>query len=51
MVKTTSKKISGEASTENPLVKPPPWDKTLGLDPEIRFCTLEDVDDTSGVEE
>ena len=33
IVKTSSKKISVKASAANPLVNPPPGDKTLGLDP------------------
>ena len=45
MGKTTSKKTSVKTSSENPLVNPPPGDKTLGLDPEILFYTLEDGDD------
>ena len=51
MGKTTSKKTSVKTSSENPLVNPPPGDKTLGLDPEIRFYTLEDGDDTVEGEE
>ena len=31
--------------------KPPHGDKTLGLEPEICFYTLEDVDDTAEIEE
>ena len=41
MGKTTSKKISVKASAAKTSGKPPPGDKTLGLDPEIHFYTLE----------
>ena len=33
------------------LGKPPPEDKTLGIEPAIRFCSLEDGNDTSEGEE
>ena len=46
MVKTTSKKISVKALSANPLGKPPPGDKTLGIEPTTRFYEMEDVDDT-----
>ena len=42
MDKTISKKISVKDSTE----KPPPGDKNVGLDPDIRFYAIEDGDDT-----
>ena len=42
MDKTISKKRSVKDSTE----KPPPGDKTFGLDPEIRFYAIEDGDET-----
>ena len=45
-MKTTSKKISDKASAVNPLGKPPPGDKILGLDPETLFYTLKDGDET-----
>ena len=41
MENTTSKKISVKASTAKPSGKPPPGDKTLGLDKDIRFYTIE----------
>ena len=46
MVKTTSKKVSVKASAAKPLDKPPPRDKTMGIEPEIRFYELEDGYDT-----
>ena len=46
MEKTISKKSSVKASATNPSGKPPPGDKTIGLDPEIRFYAIEDSDDT-----
>ena len=50
MGKTTIKKISVKASPSKPLGKPPPGDKTYRIDPEIRFCAIEDGDDTEEVE-
>ena len=47
MEKTISKKISVEASAENPTAR----DKTLGLEPAIWFYSIEDGDDTEEVEE
>ena len=44
--KTTGKKILAKDWASNPLVKPPPGDKTLGIDLAICFYELEDVDDT-----
>ena len=49
MEKTISKKSSVKASATNPSGKPPPGDKTIGLDPEIRFYAIEDIDDTEEV--
>ena len=46
MAKTISKKISVKASAAKPLGKPPPRDKTLGLEPAICFYAIEDGDDT-----
>ena len=51
MAKTTGKKISVKASASKPLIKTPPRDKTLGLEPEIRFYNLEDCDETAEGEE
>ena len=42
MSKTISKKIFVKASSSKPSGKPLPGDKTLGLDPEIRFYAIED---------
>ena len=50
MEKTFSKKISVKASAAKTLGKPPPGDKTLGLDLEIRFYALEDSNNTEEVE-
>ena len=47
MENTIGKKISVKASADKPSVKPLPGDKTLGLEPEIRFYKLEDGDDTA----
>ena len=47
MAKTTSNKSSVKASESKTSVKPLPGDKTLGLEPEIRFYKLEDGDDTA----
>ena len=46
MAKTISKKISFKALADKPLGKPPSRDKTFGLEPEIRFCAIEDGDET-----
>ena len=46
MEKTTSKKISVNYSAAKPSRNPPPRDKTLGLDPEIRLYAIEDGDET-----
>ena len=51
MAKTISRKISVKASEAKPLGKPPPGDKTLELDPAIRFYELEDGDKTEEGEE
>ena len=51
MAKTISKKISVKASAENPLGKPTPWVKNLGIDPDIRCYTIEDGDETAEGEE
>ena len=40
MVKATSKKISVKYSAAKPLVKPPPGDKNLGLEPKIGFYAI-----------
>ena len=46
MTNTTSKKISVKASTAKPSIKPPPGDKTLGIESAIRLYAIEDGDDT-----
>ena len=46
MSKTSSKKISVKDSAAKPLGKPPPGDKTSGIDPEILFYAIEDGDKT-----
>ena len=51
MAKTISKKISVKDSAANSLGKPPTRDKTLGVEPEILFYELEDVDETTEGEE
>ena len=51
MVNTTSKKISVKSSKAKPLGKPPPGDKTMGLEPEICFYKLEDGNDNTEGEE
>ena len=51
MAKTISKKISVKASAAKHSSKPPPVDKTLGLDPVISFYTLKDGDETAEAEE
>ena len=35
-----------KASTENPNVKPPPGEKSLGIEPTNRFYEIEDNDNT-----
>ena len=49
MAKTISKKSSVKASSDKPSGKPPPRDKILGLDPEIRFYDIEDGDEIKEV--
>ena len=51
MANTSNKKSSVTASAAKPSGKPPPRDKTLGIDPDIRFYNLEDSDETAGGEE
>ena len=51
MAKIISKKISVKASASKPLGKPLPGDKTLVLEPAIRYYTLEDGDENSEGEE
>ena len=46
MANTVSKKSSLEDSAANNPDKPPPGDKTLGLEPEIRLYAVEDGDET-----
>ena len=49
MGKTTSKKISVKVSAAKTSGKSLPRNKTLGLETEIRFYTLEDGGDTSEI--
>ena len=51
MARSISKKNTVKASIYKPLGKPPPGDKTIGTDPDIRFYEIEDVNNTGGVEE
>ena len=51
MAKSVSKKISSKASAAKPSGKPPPGDKSFGLDPDIRFYDIEDKDETEKEEE
>ena len=51
MAKPIGQKISVEASSAKPLVKPLPGDKNCGLDPDIRFYDIEDGDETEKGEE
>ena len=44
--KTISKKSSVKYSAAKPLGKPLPGYKTLGLDPNTRFYSIEHVDET-----
>ena len=37
-----------KASTDKPNSKPPPGDKTLGIEPVVRFYEIEDGDNTEG---
>ena len=47
MEKPISKKISVKASATKHLGKPPPWDKSLGLEPAICFYDIEDGYETA----
>ena len=51
MAKSIGKINSGKASTDNPLGKSPPGDKTLRFDPGIRYYEMEFCDKTEEVEE
>ena len=51
MARSISKKNKVKGSTGKPSGKPPPVDKTLGIDPDILFYEIEDVNNTGGVEE
>ena len=51
MSKTISKKRYVIASVDKPLGKPPPGDKTLGIETAIRFYDIEDSDETEEGEE
>ena len=45
MEKSTSKKISVKASEAKPSGKPPPGDKSFGIETAIRFYDIEDRDE------
>ena len=51
MENTIIRKSSVKALASKPSIKPLPRDETLGLEPAIRFCELEDGDDTEEGEE
>ena len=51
MVKNIIRNISVKASAAKLLGKPPPRDKTLGLEPAIRFFKIEDGAETEEGEE
>ena len=51
MARSISKKNTVKASIDKNLGKSPPGDKTIGIDPDIRFYEIEDVNNTGGVEE
>ena len=51
MANHISKKISVKDSTAKPSGKPPPGDKTYGLEPDIRFYEIEDGYETEKREE
>ena len=46
MAKSISKKSSVKASAAKPLGKPPYGDKSCGIDLDIRFYDIEDIDET-----
>ena len=48
---TTTRTISKQISLKASAVKPLPWDKTLGLELETRFCAIEAGDETEEGEE
>ena len=49
--KSISKKSSVKSSEAKPSRKPPPRDKSLGLEPAIRFYDIEDIYETENGEE
>ena len=51
MEKSISKRNSVKASTAKPSGKPPPGEKTLGIEPAIRFYEIEDGGNTEEGEE
>ena len=51
MANSISKKISVKDSADNPSGKPPPRDKTSGIDPDIRFYDIEYRNETEKGEE
>ena len=51
MAKSISKKIYFKASSAKPLGKPPPGDKTCGIEPAIFFHDIQDGNETEKREE
>ena len=51
MAEPISKRNQAKPSTANPSGKPPPRDKSLGLEPAIPFNAIEDGDETEEGEE
>ena len=51
MARSISKRNPAKASTAKPSGKPPPGDKSLGLEPAIHFYLIEDSDKTEEGEE
>ena len=50
-IRLSKDKMQEKASTAKPLGKPPPGDKSLGLDPAIRFYLIENSDKSEEGEE
>ena len=46
MAKSISTKFSVKASSSKPLGKPPPGDKTFGIERAVQFYEIEDGDET-----
>ena len=51
MARSISKRNQAKASSAKPSDKPPPGDKTLGLEPDIHFYLIQDGDKTGEGEE